>query len=258
MRLLVDPPASGAWNMAVDEALMATARSGSITLRLYRWDPPCLSLGRNQSGAFAAEGRPGVDVVRRPTGGRSVYHHRELTYSVTLPQRLWGGPRTTYARVNRALAEGLRRLGVQVAVAGSGDGDTSPVSPRACFGDPAPGELVARGRKLVGSAQWRHAGALLQHGSLLFEDDQGLAVPGHEISDGSAAIGLSELLPRLPEFEELVGALQSGFETEFGVRVERVELSQTERSAAYDLEEVYGSPGWTWSRQRLPSATQAS
>ncbi len=251
---------------------MATARSGPITVRLYRWDPPCLSLGRNQSGEFAAHGRPGLDVVRRPTGGRAVYHHRELTYSVTLPDRTWGGPRATYALINRALARGLERLGVPAVLAASGS-DTSPTAPRACFGDPAAGELVARGRKLVGSAQWRHEGALLQHGSLLLEGDQRRAAPdrtadedavgigteGAEAGEeASPAIGLAELLPALPSFEELVEAVRRGFEMEVGAPARRMELSRPERLAASELEPVYGSPEWTWSRRRLPSDRPAS
>lgn len=255
--------------MAVDEALMASARSGFITLRLYRWDPPCLSLGRNQSGEFPTRGRPGLDVVRRPTGGRAVYHHRELTYSVTLPERAWGGPRATYALINRALARGLAGLGVPVVLAESKAGDPSPATPRPCFSDPAPGELIARGRKLVGSAQWRHDNALLQHGSLLLKDDQRKAVPGGTSNEvisespdsgieASTAIGLGELLPGLPTFDGLVEAVRNGFETELGVATLSVELSPTERRAASELEPVYGGPEWTWNRRRLPSYRPAS
>src|SRR5215213_2662474 len=103
-RLLDTPPAPGAWNMAVDEALAESVRRGGApVLRVYRWSPPCLSLGRNQPArgryrldALAARG---IDVVRRPTGGRAVLHDRELTYAAALPEALFGGPRPAYAAV---------------------------------------------------------------------------------------------------------------------------------------------------------------
>jgi lipoate-protein ligase A len=123
----------------------------------------------------------------------------------------------------------------------------------------------------VGSAQWRHEGALLQHGSLLLEGDQRQAVPGVAAVDDavgeateagnletSSAIGLAELLPDLPIFEELVEAVCSGFEAEVGAPSRPVELSETERSVASKLERVYGSPEWTWNRRRLPSDRPAS
>ncbi|HEX5725859.1 MAG TPA: hypothetical protein VFX98_10370, partial [Longimicrobiaceae bacterium] len=107
-RLLDTPPAPGAWNMAVDEALAETVREGDPpVLRFYRWEPACLSLGRNQParGRYDLDAlrRRGLDVVRRPTGGRAVLHHRELTYSVAVADGALGTPRQAYAAVNRAL-----------------------------------------------------------------------------------------------------------------------------------------------------------
>ncbi|HEV2149493.1 MAG TPA: hypothetical protein VGR37_18985, partial [Longimicrobiaceae bacterium] len=101
--------------MAVDAALAESVRQGGLpVLRFYRWDPPCLSLGRNQPAAgrydLDALRARGVDVVRRPTGGRAVLHDRELTYSVAVADGALGGPRECYAAVNRALVAGLRRL----------------------------------------------------------------------------------------------------------------------------------------------------
>ena len=119
VRLIVDPPRPGAWNMAIDDALMASGRRGDITLRLYRWSPGCLSFGRHQTARNRYDGETaaelGYDVVRRPTGGRSVLHHRELTYSVTAPAS-WGSLRDVYLRINRALAAGLRPLATEATV----------------------------------------------------------------------------------------------------------------------------------------------
>src|SRR3954451_18997918 len=101
-RMIDTPPAPGAWNMAVDEALAASVADGGVpVLRFYRWEPACLSLGRNQPARgrydLAALAAAGVDVVRRPTGGRAVLHRRELTYSAAAPVALLGPPRHAYA-----------------------------------------------------------------------------------------------------------------------------------------------------------------
>lgn len=176
-RLLRTPPLDGAANMALDEALLhRAARTGEWVLRVYEWARPTLSLGRNQAArgrydldAFA---RRGIDVVRRPTGGRAILHDREATYSVTAPVASAGTLRDSYARINRLLVAGLRALGADATIAGPRPAHRPGVAP--CFEEPAEGELIAAGRKLAGSAQWRDADALLQHGSILLAGDQSL------------------------------------------------------------------------------------
>ncbi len=250
--------------MAVDEALMESARRGVVTLRLYRWDPSCLSFGRNQRARgrydVDAASRLGIDVVRRPTGGRAVFHHRELTYSVTAPAGAWGGLRASYHRINRALLRGLESLGVAVGEAGRRSGERAPgPSTRACFRDPLPGEITAAGRKLVGSAQWREAGALLQHGSLLLHDDQvvterlRLAEEDREAgpADGAEplrAAALADLLGTPPPLEALVAALRSGFAEELDAEVVEAPRSPGEARRVARLEERYRDPAWTWRR----------
>lgn len=259
IRLLVHEPLPGIRNMAVDEALMRSAqREGGVTLRFYRWEPGCLSFGRNQAarGAYdadAAEAR-GIDVVRRPTGGRAVYHHRELTYSVTAPAAAWGSLRETYCRINSALAHGLGAVGVPAVCAGDRlpAGRAPRPTARACFRDPLPGEVTAAGRKLIGSAQWRDGGALLQHGSLLLVDEQEvveqLRTQQVDSSVESGAISVSELLGRAPDAGALVGALARGFEAEFRVAVRPSEMTDAERESAASLEARYADPTWTWRR----------
>jgi lipoate-protein ligase A len=254
LRVLVDGPLPGAMNMAVDEALMDSGRRGEVTLRLYRWSPGCLSFGRNQTAAGRYDGERaralGYQVVRRPTGGRSVLHDRELTYSVTAPAD-WGTLREAYLRINRALAAGLRILGIDASVQRSAAGPTPRPTIRACFRDPLPGELTAGGRKLAGSAQWRDSGALLQHGSLLLHNDQSMV---EQLSVGAAAeldvpaVGLVELLGREPQPDELEGALAEGFERELRLRAARGILNPGEREAAERLLARYEDPEWTWRR----------
>lgn len=261
IRLIHDGPGQGAWNMAVDEAMMDSARRGQVTVRFYEWRPGCLSFGRNQTAAGQYDGDEararGIDVVRRPTGGRAVYHHKELTYSVTAPVDEWGSLRDAYCRINHALAAGLQLLGAPVTCAG----DEPVVAPkpiaRACFRDPLPGEVTARGRKLVGSAQWRDGAALLQHGSILLDNEQhitealrveapasgAVATPAH-----LGAIAMGDLLADTPPTNEIVAALIGGFESQFGLQVDPGSLDEREMRRAQERRDHYLDPAWTWRR----------
>src|SRR5689334_22394987 len=154
-RLLLTPPAGGAQNMALDEALMGRARdTGEFTLRVYSWATPTLSLGRNQSARRVYDldriRERGLHVVRRPTGGRAILHHREITYSVTAPAADAGDLRESYDRINRVLVAGLERLGVRTEIA-VGSGRAAPPGPAPCFDAPSKGELALDGKKLAGS-----------------------------------------------------------------------------------------------------------
>jgi lipoate-protein ligase A len=254
-RLLDTPPAPGAWNMAVDAALMDGVRGGAPpVLRFYRWDPPCLSLGRNQPAAgrydLDALRAAGVEVVRRPTGGRAVLHHRELTYSVVAADGALGGPRAAYAAINRALVAGLRRLGVAAALQPRTGARAAAPSLAPCFKEPAEGEVVVGGRKLVGSAQFREGGVLLQHGSLLLEGDQrevrAWTLGAGPAEEGETPISLAELCSPLPAWERLTAALAAGWEEELGAAPEPAELSAAERAGAALHAARFADPAWTW------------
>jgi len=264
-RLLTDPPATGAWNMAVDEVLLDGAAAGSAppTLRFYEWAPPCLSLGYFQAfDVVDVAGclRLGVDVVRRPTGGRAILHDRELTYSVTLPLRLLGGDRAvlpSYHRLSLALERGLNRLGAPVVLAPERAAQPGPDHGPVCFDRPSAHEILLDGRKLVGSAQVRRATAILQHGSILIEPriDRLLAClwlpdgPDARIQDGVA--GLAEV----GDFDaaRIAGTLADAFAEEFGVRLVPGHLRPDERKAAHALvDSKYQAAAWT---ERLPSVT---
>jgi lipoate-protein ligase A len=263
-RLLVTPPLAGAENMALDAALLARARlRREAVLRVYSWLRPTLSLGRNQRavGAYSADRarEMGVDVVRRPTGGRAVLHWREITYSVAAPE-LPGEPlRASYARINRLLLDALRRLGVPAALAAPVVRAPAPgIAP--CFETPVAGELVAGGRKLVGSAQYREAGAFLQHGSILVEDDQQLLgrlalVP---LPPVPAPATLRALLGRAPAPAELAEALLAAtraLEDPGACRIGEGDCTAESGDALDDLRAAargmlvhYGDPTWTWRR----------
>jgi lipoyl(octanoyl) transferase len=281
----VPGPARGARNMAVDHALLESVQQGGRpVLRLYRWDPPCLSFGRNQRtlGIYdeARIRAAGVDVVRRPTGGLAVLHDRELTYCVLAPADALGGPRRAYQLINSALVAGLATLGVPAAVAGAGSAP-NPIGDAAapCFHAPAAGEVVALGRKLVGSAQRCEGRTLLQHGSILLDGSQAAVLDmlgdavmrgrgggsgsgsaggsgeavlasgmGASVTGASGAVTLREILGEVPAWDSLIHAITAGFERVCGTRLAPDPLARTEDARADRHEIVYAGAAWTWRR----------
>lgn len=163
--------------MSIDLALLDRAeQQGDGWLRLYTWNPHCLSFGRHEPANTlydAARIRSlGLDTVRRPTGGRAVWHARELTYAVAASWSYFGSLRRAYEEIQRLLSEVLRSLGVPASLAPRTG--AAAVDAGACFERPAGGEVLVKGRKVVGSAQLRRGPALLQHGSILLQDEQAM------------------------------------------------------------------------------------
>ncbi len=248
----------GAENMARDDALVrslgAPERSGEGVLRFYRWGRPTLSFGRNEPAAPYGDperlAQAGLDVVRRPTGGRAVLHDRELTYSVVAPIASFDSLRTAYREINEALIAGLRRLGVE-ATASSSSAPTG-VDAGPCFRAPAESEVVLHGRKLVGSAQVRVGRHLLQHGSILLRDDQlRLAeLRGENPDPADRPATLSEALDPLPDIPALVTALAEGFEERLGGDWRPATTSDSFPSSLLtERRRHYRSPEWTWRRR---------
>ncbi len=178
VRLMESPPRDAATNMALDHAMLAAAsESGETLLRLYSWDRPSVSFGRNQrcEGAYSIARCEAAQIpaVRRPTGGRALLHAREVTYAVAAPNLAAPTLRGGYEAINSLLLDALTALRVPATRAAPTGRTPSPgLAP--CFETPSAGELVVGTQKLVGSAQHRDAGAFLQHGSILLDDDQGL------------------------------------------------------------------------------------
>ena len=254
-RLLFAAPRSGAENMARDMALQArAARTGETVFSVYSWSRPTLSFGRNQpaSGLYDLDRirAAGIDVVRRPTGGRAILHNREVTYSVTAPVKDAAPLRETYSRINRILQNGLSRLGVTVVPATSSERAAVP-SVRPCFETPAEGELVAQGSKLVGSAQYRDDGALLQHGSILVNDDQSSLPDFARLSAESESVPapatLHALLGRSPDPAEVAEAMFDAVRSLEDAHA--IELDEGEvRDAALRHVSHFLDEGWTWRR----------
>ncbi|HSM35686.1 MAG TPA: hypothetical protein VK837_04740 [Longimicrobiales bacterium] len=256
----------GARNMAVDDALLATAAAGGpATLRLYRWAPACLSVGRNQvirgrlDGARLA--KRGWQLVRRPTGGLAVLHDDEITYAVAAPMDAVGGPRVAYRRISAALAVALRSLGLDAAVAAAPAG--TPSHPRRddarCFAGAASGEVCVGGRKLLGSAQRRSGSALLQHGSLLLRGSQDVvgdlvppaATRGPEATPQGRVPGQTTVeaeLGGVPPDGVVVAAIVTAFAAALRACPDPMPLTPAERSLADERERVHGSEAWVWRR----------
>ncbi|HEU5220414.1 MAG TPA: hypothetical protein VFU23_17265 [Gemmatimonadales bacterium] len=251
--LLTDVPRPGWENMAIDAALLDLADAGgSAFFRLYRWDPFCLSFGRHEPARRRYDAERiralGLDCVRRPTGGRAVWHARELTYAVTAPLALFGGLRPAYESLHRLLAKALATLGATAALAPR----TSPVGgvgTGPCFAAPVGGEVLIQGRKVVGSAQLRQGDAFLQHGSLLLEDDQGLVRDLAGFSEnGAAEATLSELLGRRVGFEEAAIAIAAAARDTLPGLEESEVLPHAVQAGVSRHVEKFRSPDWTWQR----------
>lgn len=246
--------ADGSRQMAVDEVLLdRLARGlGSPSLRFYRFRLPTLSLGRHQPPGAADHawcGRQGIDLVRRPTGGGAVLHETDdLTYALAAPLGPDGvgpGVREVSRSVARALARGLRELGVEVELA-EGGRLPGPAETVACYARPSRDELLWHGRKLVGSAQVRRRRAFLQHGSvpLRLDPERQRRATGYQ--GALPAVSLTEAAGRALDPREVAEALLRGLEAEIGRtfavgRLDPVESLQIEKLRA----ERYLDAAWT-------------
>jgi lipoate-protein ligase A len=236
-------------NMAIDQALLDRARGGERWLRLYRWSPHCLSFGRHEPALRRYDRSRiqdlGLDVVRRPTGGRAVWHAEELTYALALPGTALGGLREAYEEIHRMLISALRMLGVEAQLAAARR--ASGVDAGACFSSPAGGEIMVGGRKAVGSAQLREGGALLQHGSILLAGRQALV---HALTIGSAAPDLAGPILQLdsgsPDPARVADAIATAASERWGGEWGRAGMPQCLVREAGRYQTRFRSPDWTW------------
>lgn len=263
-RLILDPPAPGAWNMAVDEAILNAATQGNVppTLRLYAWNPACLSLGYAQPISDVDEKRLeefGWDMVRRPTGGRAILHTDELTYSVCGPEHepvLNGDILSSYQRLSAAILAALENIGVGVQALPQEKNPVSKTPEPVCFEIPSNYEITANGKKLVGSAQARRQGGVLQHGTLPLYGDlarivQVLRFP-NPVSRAQAAERLLErattiqtALGRLVDWQLAADSFIRAFSETLKLELLPGSLTESEQLLAHQLlEEKYANPSW--------------
>ena len=243
MRLIIDPPSRGTWNMALDEAILRNAVDvGMPTLRFYQWSEPTLSLGyfqkyeaRNQHAASL-----NCTCVRRASGGGAIMHDRELTYSFVAPVRDSRSDETTrwFDLFHETLIEVLANWGIDAQLSGNPQ-KGSPTDPFLCFERRHEVDVVVGGYKICGSAQRRHQAAVLQHGSVLLQ--QSASAP--ELP------GLQELSGREISVTMLTEAWSEALKTKFARTYAPIPLTEPETTAAQQIErEKFASEAWTHKR----------
>ena len=211
-----------------------------------------MSFGRNEPAFdFYSDhslSAAGLDAVRRPTGGRALFHSREVTYAVALPIDPETSWQTAYDAVNQILLSAMRSLGVGATIVGAETATTSSMLPKGapCFAGASQGEIAVRGAKLVASAVWRDRRAYLQHGSILLHDDQMLlktiAKAGLPLPEPAAA--LSGLLSEIPSFDSVAHAIELA--TKKRADVVTWTLSGDDNIAIERVRDRLLEPSWLW------------
>jgi len=228
--------------MAFDIHLAKKCLSGEAVLRLYRWEPYCISLGANQdikTFNLSKAAEDNIDVVKRPTGGRAILHSEELTYSVIIPLEQNSSARNIYREINLSIAEGLniydKRLGNVELENNQPDFKNFYKEEKsiACFAVPAKSELKFYGKKLVGSAQRKIGSVILQHGSILCGDYHKRIVNYMNSSEENIA-NVKEVLESTADIKSITGtevnynflggSIKDGFSFHFETNLENMEM----------------------------------
>ena len=266
-RLIQTPPASGPWNMAVDETLLEfMGQKDSLSvLRLYAWNPPCISIGYAQSiNDLRLDHLTELNwnIVRRITGGRAILHVDELTYSVIGPHsesRLSGGVLESYRRLSSALVIALRNIGLPAQALPRAikiSSDSSSQEP-ICFEQPSDYEITVHGKKIIGNAQARKKTGILQHGTLpLYGDLTRITQVLNFESEEQRTIAAQRLLTKAATLEKVLGkpvswniaadAIISAFAKKLKLNLVPSKLTSEELIRAEILvKEKYALPQWT-------------
>jgi len=264
-RLIVNAPAQGAWNMAVDEAILesTTSHLQPATLRFYSWNPFCLSLGHGQSIKDIDEEslqEHGWDLVRRPTGGKAILHADEFTYCICAPQNdphVQGSVLESYRHLSQGLMGALQNIGLAASSEPHKDPSERNTTQPICFEVPSDYEITLNGKKIIGSAQARKKNGILQHGAIpLFGDIARITDVLQYSSEEERALSRSQLIAHATTLQEQAGrkitwknlaqAFVCGFEKALDVKIKPGRLSELERRRAKEiLEEKYANPDWT-------------
>ena len=280
-RLIKDSYHTGFMNMAIDEAIMIAHREGLVppTIRFYQWSPAAVSLGYFQDLEKEIDvdvcKNLGIDIVRRPTGGKAVLHDKELTYSFIIRENhplVNDSILETYKKISGGIIRGLSYLGIKAELVPlreklkstlSGNKAKSKIPhldiKSICFSVPSQYEVRVEDKKIVGSAQVRKREIVLQHGSLLIEleKDKLFSVfnfPSVQIRERLKirfkATSLEEILRKKINFSELSEILPRGFEEEFGVKLTEGKLTKQEEKISKDLlENKYSTYEWNYERK---------
>ncbi|TSA26860.1 MAG: hypothetical protein D4R68_06755 [Ignavibacteriales bacterium] len=230
---------TGIYNMQFDIELANVCKPDEAYFRIYRWNPYCISLGANQSFDDIDQDKTktdGIDIVKRPTGGRAILHAEELTYSVVLPYNFELSPREIYFRISNALMRGLEIY--NPILAKSQLEDYQPNFPKLleepsgvlCFASTARNEVKFNGKKLIGSAQRKMNNIILQHGSILcgpFHKKLVDYINSDEVTKNALSLELNSKTTELGtilneeiDYQKLKTCLIVGFELEWQIKFE--------------------------------------
>ena len=240
LRILPFVSADGPHNMAADEVLLESGQTDNASLRFYGWSTATVSLGYFQAekARRGDEQLANLPFVRRPTGGGALVHHHELTYALALPPGSpWQGRghESWLCRIHIIIADALKELGVRPETVSKEE----PARNLLCFHHLTPGDLVLGGGKVVGSAQRKQRGALLQHGSIL--------LPASPYAP--TLPGIRELTGRTVSNSELSSALHKAFTAKTGWTLKAGDWTLTEQGRIEDLvRSKYGQAAWNQKR----------
>jgi Lipoate-protein ligase A len=268
-RLLPYQTYNAFYNMAIDEAVFRETIKNKQppTLRFFGWRPSAVSIGyfqelKNEINVERCRST-GVDIVRRITGGKAVYHQAEITYALTAGKSDGLFPDDlvrTYEIISVCLARGLSELGIHAHLAKTGALHKRPDSSPCCFAEPSGNELLVAGRKICGSAQMRTHGGFLQHGSLLMSFDPvetaalirspATTQPAGKLSNCVTAVNEVIASPVSPE--ALCKFLQKGFSDELGIGFSEGRLTPAENAMSDRLVKKYKSDAWNRDRKKEP------
>jgi lipoate-protein ligase A len=234
--------------MAIDEAILESHLADLVppTLRLYGFTPPAVTVGLSQpmpDSLVASINARGIDVVRRPTGGRAVLHLNDLTYSFVGRDLSTGGVLPTsvsasYKQICEGLILSFAQFGVAAQLGSSGAGYRHL---KDCFMATTGSDLHHQGVKLIGSAQLRRRGGVLQHGSVPLNQDPNLMseILNEPVGEGLRHHNLFDLVGRAIATDELQAAMMNGFAQAFGVELSCQPLTQWERDWAQQRSAAY-------------------
>ena len=256
---------TGAKNMAIDEVLATkSVKTDNVPIfRIYSWQPYSISLGYGQNPDdlnLEKCKQDGIDVVRRPTGGRAVFHAEEITYSVIIPKDSeYYSPDilTTYNFISKALLAGLHLFGIKAELINRGNSESKSAHYKnniPCFSSSAEYEITYDNKKLVGSAQRRYENSILQHGSILtgtyhlkltdyiiFYDD--FKRKEFKRTLANKTISITQILGQKANYNKMINSLISGAKNIINIEFQAKQLTPQETNEVNKLVEKFQITG---------------
>ncbi len=224
----------GSINMALDKNLLEISKKkSSINLRFYLWSFPTISLGRSQIAKdiidFGFCKKNGIKVVKRPTGGRALLHNKEITFCITGPLDGKKFPKNfqeNYNLISMIILMGLKKLRIPAEIKEKEIYKTSPKAPIPCFSEPAPGEIMVNGKKIVGTAMLVEEENFLVHGSILIDFDEKIQRGCFLKKEEFFVSKLINFLKPLPSWREIINAFLNSFEEKLKIKFKKKQLGK--------------------------------